>query len=99
MIDKYLTKICKLIYLHPLFVNLWIQLGEGLSEKIENNKNIRNKEEINDTDLLKYLIDSYLIVKELTKHGYAYRSDIVANQKKSQKIWVFIFYIIFHLNY
>jgi hypothetical protein len=83
-IKDHILKICKLIYLHPLFIDLWIQLGDLLIAKIAD-INLKNEDIC---DITKYLIDCYFIVKELIKHGYKYRSDIVLNQKNNQKLWV-----------
>ena len=85
IIKDFLLKMCKLIYLHPLFIDLWIQLGDLLIAKIDD-LNMKNDDYI--SDIIKYLIDCYLIVKELIKHGYVYRSDIVLKQKTTQKLWV-----------
>lgn len=74
----------KLIHLHPLFISLWMQLGDVIySHLVTLNDNITEKKEFNDH----YLVCS-LTIKELMRHGYQFRSEIVLKQKQKQKNWV-----------
>lgn len=85
-LDVYLTKICQLVNLHPLFINLWIRLGDVMFKKTESKSKIKNVEK-DDKDM-KYLIECFFIVEELAKHGYSFRSQVVQNQKQNQKNWL-----------
>lgn len=79
-----LVTIEKLIHLHPLFISLWTQLGDVIySHLVTLNDNITEKTEFNNH----YLVCS-LTIKELMRHGYQFRSEIVLKQKQKQKNWV-----------
>ena len=104
----------KLINLHPLFINLWINLADLLHLKLEK-ENVNKEKESNTfatssksneiitptratTTTKEQLINQYLvcfiIVNELIRHGYQFRSEIVLKQKQKQKLWVKIIIIL-----
>lgn len=74
--------------MHPLMCGLWIKLADIIINKID--KNDDKILEIGTQNLKKYLAICFLIVKEINKHGYAQRSELVHNHKIKQKNWVYI---------
>ena len=69
--------------MHPLFVQLWIKLGNTLIPQIELTEEPSKK-----TKLTSYLSTCYFVIKEINKHGHAHRSELVVKQKLLQKKWV-----------
>ena len=86
--------ICKLIYLHPWFIQLWIKLANTLlaqiSVVIATNEATNDvyDDEPNKSQLISYLTSCYCVIKEIHKHGYAHRSELVSKQKAMHSKWV-----------
>ena len=74
----------KLIYLYPLFTNLWIKLADSILFHL----NIENIDDLTRENLIKQYLTCYLTIKELHIHGYAQKSEIVAKHKVNEKNWV-----------
>lgn len=92
-IDKMLT-IDKLIHLHPLYINLWMQLADVIFQKLTNECLITNKKEKN-AFIRQYLV-CYSTINELIRHGYQYRSQVSIKNKEKQKLWVIYCFIFIY---
>jgi hypothetical protein len=92
-IDKMLT-IDKLIHLHPLYINLWMQLADVIFQKLTNECLIKNNEEKN-AFIRQYLV-CYSTINELIRHGYQYRSQVSIKNKEKQKLWVIYCFIFIY---
>ena len=73
--------------MHPLFSTLWIKLAENFVSQITIAKDLEECEK----SLISHLTTCYLVIKEINKHGYAHRSELVIKQKDMQKKWVSYF--------
>ena len=75
--------------MHPLFSALWIKLSENFISQIEIMKGL----EENKQNIMSHLTMCFLVIREINKHGYAHRSELVVKQKDMQKKWVLYFKI------
>ncbi len=74
--------------MHPLFFTLWLKLANNFLSQIDI---VKEQREENDQRLIGHLTMCFLVIKEINKHGYAHRSELVVKQKDMQKRWVSFF--------
>jgi hypothetical protein len=84
----------KLIHLHPLYINLWMQLADVIFQNLTNECLITNKKEKN-AFIRQYLV-CYSTINELIRHGYQYRSQVSIKNKEKQKLWVIYCFIFIY---
>ncbi|CAF0833579.1 unnamed protein product [Brachionus calyciflorus] len=77
--DEQITILCKLLILHPWYVNLWMKLHDllQLNSHNENNSNYKM-----------FSVICLQLIREINKHGNSSnRSEIFAKQKLKQQTW------------
>lgn len=77
LLDK-LKTICKILILHPLYVNMWMKLFDCLVSRVSENK------------FKLFCLICLEIIEEINKHGNKYRSEIFNEQKSKRQAWVHI---------